>query len=52
MSKDEFKDRLFEILNETDGIPIKDIETDDRNHIFEIFLDDGTKFLIYVGDYY
>ena len=25
MSKDEFKDRLFDMLNETDDIPIEDI---------------------------
>ncbi len=48
MSKDEFKDRLFDVLNETNDIPIEDIEADDRNNIFVICLDDGTSFLIHV----
>lgn len=51
MSKDEFKDRLFDVLNETDDMPIEDIETDDRNNSFGIFLDDGTRFLIRVDKY-
>ena len=51
MSKDEFKDRLFDVLNDTDDIPIEDIESDDRNNCFEIFLDDGTKFMIQVDNY-
>lgn len=36
MSKDEFKDRLFDVLNDTDDIPIEDIETDHQNNSFEI----------------
>ena len=51
MSKDEFKDRLFDMLNETDDIPIEDIEADDRNNSFGIFLDYGTRFLIHVDNY-
>ncbi len=51
MTKNEFKDRLFDVLNETNNIPIKDIKTDDRNNNFVIFLDDGTKFLIHVDNY-
>lgn len=51
MSKDEFKDRLFDALNETDSIPIKDIKADDRNNNFEVCLDDDTKFLIFIDNY-
>lgn len=51
MSKDEFKDSLFDMLNETDDIPIEDIEADDRNNSFGIFPDDGTRFLIHVDNY-
>ena len=51
MSKDEFKDSLFDLLNESDDIPIEDIETDDRNNSFGIFWDDGTRFLIRVDNY-
>lgn len=51
MSKDEFKDRLFDALNETDNIPLEDIGTDDRNDNFSISLNDGTKFLIHVDNY-
>ena len=50
MSKDEFKDRMFDVLNETDDIPIDDIEADYRNNSFGIILDDGTKFLIRVDN--
>lgn len=50
MSKEEFKVRLFDMLNETDDIPIEDIEIDDKNNCFGIFLDDGTKFLIHVDN--
>lgn len=40
MSKDEFKDKLFDALNKTDSIPIEDIETDDRSNSFDIFLNE------------
>ena len=50
MSKDEFKDRIFDVLNETDHIPIEDIEADDRNSSLIICLQDGSRFLIFMDD--
>lgn len=46
MTHNEFKDRLFEILNETDTLPIADIDADDKNSQFKIILDDGSIFII------
>lgn len=48
MAKDEFKDKLFEILNETDNLPIQDIAVDDRNDSLSVYLADGTRFEILV----
>lgn len=31
MEKNEFKDRLFGVLNDTDNLPIQDLMVDDRN---------------------
>ena len=48
MEKNEFKDRLFEILNDTKGLPIQDIVTEDNNDILNIYLTDGTRFSVHV----
>lgn len=48
MEKDEFKDRLFNILNNTDNLPIQDIMVEDRNDKMNVYLTDGTRFSIYV----
>lgn len=48
MTQDKFKDKLFEILNETDNLPIRDIVTDDRNDRINVYLIDGTRFSIIV----
>jgi hypothetical protein len=48
MNINDFKDGLFEILNETNELPIADIDTDDRNNQFKVVLQDGTQFLITV----
>lgn len=48
MGKNEFKDRLFDILNETDDISIQDLTLDDRNDTINIELTDTTGFLIHV----
>ncbi len=50
MNMDEFKDKLFDVLNETNDIPIKDLEADDRNNDIRIFLDDGSTFQLHVGN--
>lgn len=38
----ELRDRMFDVLNETDELPIEDIEVEDREEQIKIFLSDGT----------
>lgn len=42
MSLNEIKDRLFDVLNETDDLPIADIMVDDAKNNLKIYLNDGT----------
>lgn len=49
MTKDDVKDRLFDVLNDTDNLPIEDIMVDDRKNIVNVYLTDGTRFSIHVG---
>ncbi|TCL60545.1 hypothetical protein EDD76_102243 [Kineothrix alysoides] len=46
MTHDEFKDKLFDILNETEVLPIADIETNDRKNEIKVILQDHTQFII------
>lgn len=46
MELNYFKDKLFDILNETDELDISDISTDDRNNRFTIYIADGSAFII------
>lgn len=46
MEKNEFKDRLFDVLNDTDNLPIQDIMVEDRNDKMNVYLTDGTRFSI------
>lgn len=48
MEKNEFKDRLFDILNDTDNLPIQDIMVDDENNMVNIYLTDGTRFSVHI----
>ncbi len=48
MKKNEFKDRLFEILNETDELPIQDLDFDDKNNTVNVYLTDGTRFSVHI----
>lgn len=50
MRKNEFKDRLFDILNDTEALPIQDIAADDNDDTLNIYLTDGTRFSVHVGD--
>lgn len=50
MSKDEFKDTLFDLLNESDILPVKDLTLDDRNNTISLVLTDDTIFLIHVSE--
>ena len=51
MTHEEFKDRLVNVLNETDELPIADIEVDDRAHEIKVVLEDHTQFLITTAPY-
>ncbi len=46
MGLDEFKDRLFDTLNESDYLPIVDIITDDARNEFRILLSDHSSFTV------
>lgn len=46
MQINEFKDRMFEILNETSGLPITDIMVDDKNDQIKVLLDDHSSFIV------
>lgn len=41
-----FKDKLFDLLNESDNMNIADIETDDAAGAFQIKTTDGDLFII------
>lgn len=51
MEKNEIKDRLFDVLNDTDNLPIQNIVVDDRNNIVDVYLTDGTRFSVHVEKY-
>lgn len=44
MELDYFKDKIFDLLNETDTMIISDIEAKDKENIFRICLEDGKIF--------
>lgn len=48
MEKNEFKDKLFDLLNDTDNLPIQDIMVEDRNDLINVYLTDGTRFSVHV----
>ncbi|SEW04407.1 hypothetical protein [[Clostridium] fimetarium] len=48
MRKDKFKDKVFEIMNETENLAIADIESNDHGDRMNITLLDGSKFEIYI----
>lgn len=48
MEKNEIKNRLFDVLNDTDNLSIQDIMVDGRNNIVNVYLTDGTRFSVHV----
>lgn len=48
MEKNEFKDRLFDILNERDDLPIHDIVPNDMNNMIHVYITDGIRFSIHL----
>ena len=48
MKKNEIKDRLFDILNDTDDLLIQDMMVDDKNNMVNVYLTEGTRFSVHV----
>lgn len=46
MTLNDFKDSLFNILNETEELPIADIEVEDDKNAMKIVMEDGSQFMI------
>ncbi len=46
MELNMFKDKVFELLNETDSLPIADIVVRDRENEMEIWLKDNSAFVM------
>jgi hypothetical protein len=44
MELDYFKDTVFELLNNSDNMEIKDIHTKDKENLFTVLLMDGSHF--------
>lgn len=51
MNRAEFMDRIFDIINESNDLPIQNIVTDAERDIIKVFLTDGTMFEIRCGGY-
>jgi hypothetical protein len=52
MDKIEFKDRLIEILSESDDLHIQNIAVSDDGDTIEVYLDDGGCFVICADNMY
>ena len=46
MELNYFKDRLFDLLNDSEGMGITDLNTDERNGLLTVMTDDGNIFEI------
>lgn len=46
MGQTEFMDRLFDIVNESDSLPVQDIVTDAAENIIKVYLADVSIFQI------
>ena len=44
MELDYFKDTVFELLNKSDNMEIKNIHTKDKENLFTVLLMDGSHF--------
>jgi hypothetical protein len=44
-----FKDKLFDLLNESEELEIADITTEDCNSVFTVVMADGSAFVIKVS---
>ena len=46
MELNYFKDRLFDLLNDSEGMGIADLNTDERNGLLSVMTEDGNVFEI------
>ena len=46
MELNYFKDKLFDIINESDELDVADIQTDDHKDLFLVVMKDGSVFAI------
>lgn len=44
MELNYFKDQVFDLLNDADNINIRDIETNDKENLFTVLLQNGSIF--------
>lgn len=44
MGIERFKDMVFELLNDADDMKISDIDTNDKENTFKVFLQNGNVF--------
>ncbi len=51
MELNEFKDRLFNVLNDTELLPITDIIVNDKRNEIKILLDDHSSFTVTCASY-
>ena len=51
MEKNEFIDSLFDVLNDTDDLPIQDLKFDGIENNIYVHLEDDTKFWICVEQF-
>lgn len=48
MEQNEFKDRLLDMLNDTNDLPIQDVMVEDTNNRVNVYLTDGTRFSVHI----
>lgn len=46
MELNEFKDRLFDLINESSDLPVSDIAVNDREKTIKVYLQDHSVFTI------
>ena len=51
MDRNECKDRLFDVLNDAECLPIQDLICEDKNDTIHVYLTDGTRFSIHIEQY-
>lgn len=48
MDMNEFKDRLFDAINDADNLPVQDLIFEDGEDKIQVYLEDGSKFVVHV----